>query len=135
MKTKGGVFLKFIFLDIDDVLVTSRHLSKNGLNREDFDPVSVENLNEILRITEASIVISSNWRHGYSLNELKYVFNKNNVIDIIIDVTPFFNHTTMRGEEINSYLNMNNILPDDILILDDEENMLNLSYLYIQVNF
>jgi len=127
--------MNIIFLDIDGVLVSSNHLLSNGRNREDFDPQCVQYLNELLQKTEAKIVISSNWRRIYSLNELRYLFRKNNILDRIIGVTPFFNLTTMRGDEIQAYLSNSKEKIRNFVIFDDEENMLNLSTHYIQTDF
>jgi len=127
--------MNIIFLDIDGVLVSSNHLLTNGRNREEFDPQCVLYLNELLQKTEAKIVISSNWRRIYSLHELRYLFQKNNVLDRIIGVTPFFNLTTMRGDEIQAYLTHSKDKISNFVIFDDEENMLNLSDHYIQTHF
>jgi hypothetical protein len=127
--------MNIIFLDIDGVLVSSNHLLSNGRNREDFDPQCVKYLNELLQKTEAKIVISSNWRRIYSLNELHYIFKKNGILDRIIGVTPFFNLTTMRGDEIKAYLSNTKEKIHHFVIFDDEENMLELDNHYIQTNF
>ena len=71
---------KIIFLDIDGVLRTHKsdlEWSKKinakvyrGVNRL-FDKELVDNLNEVIFLTNAKIVVTSNWRIHLSLDELK----------------------------------------------------------------
>ena len=62
--------MKICFLDLDGVLClrSSRFLY--------FDPECVKRLQNVLEITGARIVISSAWRHGLSVEQLRDVFNK-----------------------------------------------------------
>lgn len=56
----GGEIVKVVFLDIDGVLVTSRHFvqSKEYFGHE-YDPVCTENLKQIVRETDAKTLVSS----------------------------------------------------------------------------
>ena len=62
--------MKVIFADIDGCICLrpSRFLY--------FDPDCVKRLQNVLEITGSHIVISSAWRHGLSVEELRDVFNK-----------------------------------------------------------
>ncbi|HEC72062.1 MAG: HAD domain-containing protein [Candidatus Thorarchaeota archaeon] len=58
--------MKIIFLDIDGVLVTPGSLrASGGKVFSDFHPPCVACLNEIIKKSNAKIVISSTWRHGH----------------------------------------------------------------------
>lgn len=84
--------MKVIFLDIDGVLATNKEFATNrtkfrekyiwakelrvpyGWNKE-----CVQILNEILDETDAEIVISSDWRFHWDLDELDKIFKSNGV--------------------------------------------------------
>jgi hypothetical protein len=65
--TGGNV--KIIFLDIDGVLVTDRscRIALSSTTRP-FDGAAVANLNQLVALTEAKVVISSAWRTDRSLD-------------------------------------------------------------------
>lgn len=135
--------MKIIFLDIDGVL--------NGYNRWNllgwkivkkinykplilfykryYQPFSiheskVKRLAKIVHSTNAKVVMSSSWRHGWwkTPYEKQYddqklltdLLNKYNIK--VIDITPRLN---TRGEEINSWLSSHNDITN-FIILDDE---------------
>mgnify|MGYP006283899961 CR=1 FL=1 len=84
--------MKVIFLDIDGVLATDKQFymnTKNFIQKNDwakelkvpypFDQGCVKVLNEILSVTDAVIVLSSDWKTHWSLTELHTIFEKNGV--------------------------------------------------------
>jgi hypothetical protein len=86
--------VKIIFLDIDGVLTTGRHarfLHFQGKRRErweSFDPYAVKWLNELTESTGACLVVSSVWRLGRSVTELREILKANGVIGHVLDKTP-----------------------------------------------
>ena len=76
---------KIIFLDIDGVLRTHKSDLEwsnklvtpifKGVDRL-FDKTLVDNLNEVIYLTGAKIVITSNWRIYLSLEELQRIFKE-----------------------------------------------------------
>jgi hypothetical protein len=130
--------MNVLFLDIDGVLVTSRQLIKNDDDRENYDPESVKHLNELIEMTEAKIVISSNWRKHKTLKELRDIFETNGIVGEIVGITPSYKElTTMRGTEIQAYIDSvkgTEFEVENFAIFDDEENMLHLERHYIQTN-
>jgi hypothetical protein len=78
---------KVIFLDIDGVLATIRQFAMKPnaktylaqYNVYPFDKKCVEIFNEILDETDAEIVLDSDWRLYYSLEELDDIFKINGV--------------------------------------------------------
>ena len=130
---------KIIFLDIDGVLRThksdlewSNKLATpifKGVDRL-FDKNLVDNLNEVIYLTGAKIVITSNWRIYLSLEELQTIFKQRGVIGEVIGKTglghlkagcpiPIGN----RGLEIQDWLDRNPIRK--FIIIDDQVSDIN----------
>ena len=84
-------FRRILFLDIDGVLngkdwaVENIGRGNEGWSPYVFDPRTVRQLNRILEITGAEIVISSSWRHAWTLEQLQKHFKKQRVVGKIID--------------------------------------------------
>ena len=144
--------MKIIFLDIDGVLNSEKwykeRFDKNlypnleGYPLCEFDPLAIEQLNVLTDKTNAKIVISSTWRIGRTIDELKNIFNKVGIKGEIIGVTP---HLTFndgwgvdRGNEIKRWIDLNcirwwdkmfsekdkDIILESYVILDDDGDML-----------
>jgi len=118
--------MKLIILDIDGVLVINYYINNlilNGKKTKDkfgsfFHPDSLNNLNEIIKETNAKIVVSSQWRLS-GLNVMKRLFESRGILGEVIDITPIlseFPHT--RDDEIRQWLETNGI-PEKFVILDD----------------
>ena len=129
--------MKLIFLDIDGVLVTSRHLiQSNKYFGFEFDPECIKNLLDILEKTEAQIVVSSSWREGRTLKQLQSIFEINGIIKVI-GMTPVIDGV-IRGREIKEYLHNSNECGMNIskfVIIDDEEEMGDLKNYLIETDF
>jgi len=82
---------KFIYLDIDGVLCLRSEihpkLTQWGYVHR-FNHRAVQMLNEILEKTEADIIISSDWKYHYSLEDFQGIFEWQKVIKGPIDITP-----------------------------------------------
>ncbi len=84
----------YLFLDIDGVLCTNwSHDSPNKKigwyddKTYPFDPKCVEILNWILTTWKSEIILSSDWRLYYTLDELKNIFSFNKVLQSPIYIT------------------------------------------------
>jgi hypothetical protein len=97
--------MKIIFLDIDGVLnhqnwyeYRHKNIDMKLLSEEypkyEFDPNSVECLNWITDATGAKIVVSSSWRHGRTVEQLKELLTSVGVTGEVIDKTPSFGSPT-----------------------------------------
>jgi len=114
---------RIVFLDIDGVLTSRKSVRKFGHYRS-FLPSSVGALNHILEYTGAQIVISSSWRVGRTLDDLREVFNQQGVVGSkIIDVTPA--PMGVRGREIDSWLRITSVSVESFVIIDDGFDMEN----------
>ena len=104
--------MRVIFLDFDGVL-NSRQFMESGqfgtgegldFGHSQIDPAAVERLNKIVEATGAKIVISSSWRHIWSLGEIVKMLKKRGFrfTDSIIGVTPSL--LSNRGSEVAEWL-------------------------------
>lgn len=113
---------KYLFLDIDDVMVTTRQHHSRNLHPKyitsPFDEKCVNVLNKIIIELNPIIIISSDWRTRFSLDELNEIFYDNGVESEISDFTPdlmgiqFSNLSEInvcRATEILDYVRKNQI--------------------------
>ena len=106
---------KIIFLDIDGVLATPDYLEDGewALN-----PEKQELFRELLRLTEAKIVLSSSWRHNTLENTKAYMKEKgflfvDDIIGVTIRAYHYIDKSTKihlsipRGVEIQQWIDTN----------------------------
>jgi len=136
--------MKVVFLDIDGVLVTEHYLLQLEQNRHSwrdkqghahFCPRCLANFEQLIKQTEAKVVLSSTWRFFLADTVGVPEFFKSREVKFkIYDVTPtlLFSSKKMseqptRGEEIQSWLNVHPkvthycILDDDPRILPEQK--------------
>lgn len=123
---------KVIFLDIDGVLNTPEYQKKQfkkwkkgtSKTRDEFGylfcPEAVNNLEYLVHVTGAKVVVSSSWRIK-GLDYLRQMFKHRNILVEIIDVTPELNSVD-RGVEIQEWLTNEQI--ERYVILDDDTDFL-----------
>ena len=135
-----------IFLDIDGVLNCQMHYSspqfKDYLTKEDkaskdehylsqISKERVEWLNELCLEMDLSVVISSTWRMGHSVERLQRILNLAGATFTVLDKTGF-DKDRFRGNEIHTWIKENSMKyfgqPYHIfrryVILDDDSDML-----------
>ncbi|RKD25042.1 hypothetical protein BEP19_04240 [Ammoniphilus oxalaticus] len=123
--------MKVIFLDFDGVMITG-----NVIGQGKFDSECVRNLQEILKQTNAKIVVSSTYRQ-MGLTMLRDLFTRNGIpSDVLIGVTPITRGP--RGEEIQQYLEEAELDPatqiEKFVIIDDYDNMGKVRPYLVQTN-
>jgi len=95
---------KFIYLDLDGVLSLGSEihpkLTEWGYVHR-FNAKAVQMFNEVLEVTNADIIISSDWKQHYSLESLQGIFKWQKVIKVPIDITPSLKFTSMQLLEEN----------------------------------
>jgi hypothetical protein len=145
--------MKYIFLDIDGVLWTHRHMQnikdcwkEQNINRtKELDPICVKYLLELLEDTGAMIVISSSWKMGRSVLDLKVEFERYGLDKYIIDKTRVLydkeGNEVKRGLEIDNFLKVNNLLTvnskykaESFVIIDDDSDMVHLMPYLVKTN-
>ena len=119
------MYNNIIFLDVDGVLRThksdlewSKQLNipiLKGVNRL-FSKSAVDNLNEVIILTKAKIVVTSTWRINLSVEELNKIFKERGVIGEVIDKTGI--NFSGRGLEIKEWLDNNSV--SNYVVLDDQ---------------
>lgn len=117
---------KFLYLDIDGVLCLGSEihpkLTEWGYVHR-FNARAVQMLNEILEVTGADMIISSDWKRHYSLESLQGIFQWQKVIKAPIDITPSVKFSSMqlleenRAKEILEHVD--NIKPGFWVAIDD----------------
>lgn len=117
-----------VFLDIDGVMVhanpaLSVEADTDGFYK--FSSAAISALNLLLsKIKDAEITLTTSHRFKYGCNEWKEIFVKRGIginrISRIERETPF---GESRKETLLNYLNAFNILPEDILIIDDDRSL------------
>lgn len=139
--------MKVIFLDIDGVLATAYEflMNKQKFQKKNyvaehlnipypFNDGCVKVFNEILLKTNAEIVLSSDWRKFWTLEELDLIFRFNGVIKSPMAVTEI-DPVSMswleknRANEIGKYI-LNNRDIEQWVAIDD----LNMSQFMVQTN-
>jgi len=94
--------MKILFLDHDGVICLKDnfgtrfkkgfHLDNSILNRfDDFDKESIKVLNDIIKQTDCEIVVSSDWRHLVSIEEMGMYYEYHGVLKKPFDFTPSIN--------------------------------------------
>jgi len=130
--------MRIIFLDIDGVLNSHEFFERTQYNRSDFpysdlNPISIKKLNEIIRRTDASVVVSSMWRFGRAADELQYILENKGFEGRIVSTTPERGCSScLRGNEILNWIKENDHFTNckshrefrSYVILDDDSDML-----------
>ena len=118
------------FTRTKDSLPTSIEL-KNQRKYGDFDYNAVKILNQIIEKTDTEIVVTSDWRIGYTLDYIQQFYSRQNVSKSPIDVTitssnSFLTYQEQRSFEIKDWLNSRSYIEKwaavDDLFLPDLEN-------------
>ena len=117
--------MKVIFLDIDGVL-NSESCFKDDQRRYRIHPRYVRNLRRIVKKTGAKIVLTSVMRGSIRKNPLHYIHQLFNDYGLsIYDYTPK-GESTIRGYEIQDWLDKHRDVTN-IVIIDDDTDMVHLS--------
>lgn len=125
-----------VFLNIDGVLISEEYILSNANNLDklyyqmnnnyymNFEQEKILLLKELLKKTNASIVIVSSWCERNDLNQLISIFEKYGIKNKIVDIIPF---STKKNEyRINYWINnkvnnFSNLNSESFVILDDSE--------------
>ena len=131
--------MKVVFLDIDGVLINKASLLKMESVYVP-DEKCVQRLNDLIKKTDANIVVSSCWRIGRTLAELRELLAGWGVEGIILDKTsdPISSREGERGLEIQRWLEKRNERRGDVesfVIIDDNKHMPTLLEFLVQTKF
>jgi len=137
---------RVVFLDIDGVLNhrgvwegRSERVAAldcpHAISYASFDRVCVMRLNRILDATGAVCVLSSSWRRGFSLDEMRDMLAHNGFTGDLVDKTPVQYGGAKRGEAIQEWLDYTGLEVKSFVILDDEADMGELAHRLVQTDF
>ncbi len=115
--------MKLIFLDFDGVILNARSFHVCSGREAIADPICIAALNRITGTTGAEIVVSSSWRLGTPLIELRRLLKEWGAQADVIGRTPFTEYSRTRGSEIAEWMRD---CPRDVeafVILDDDDDM------------
>jgi hypothetical protein len=125
--------MKILFCDIDGVLNSEAFFAEKTQNGtiyvsdnfpySEICPNAVANLNHICAETGAFVVVSSTWRHGRTVGQLKDLFNGFGFTGKIKDKTPDLSGK-VRGYEIQEWLDLHSERWTEYAIVDDDGDML-----------
>lgn len=126
--------MKLIFLDVDGVLVNRKSIFVRSAGQATADPLCVAALNRIVQETGAAIVVSSCWRIGRTVIELRELMKAWGIVGKVIGKTPLY-WELERGREISKWMED---FPHDVesfVILDDDSDMGTLIPRLVQTGF
>ncbi len=142
--------MKVCFLDFDGVLNSEPFLRSTpyqvGRMPEDedsaVDPANVARLNRLAQ-SGVKFVVSSAWRWGRTVEQLRGILERRGFVGEVVDKTPEFIERSNgklwiapeRGHEIQAWLNANTDGTARIVILDDNADMAHLRPKLVQTRF
>jgi hypothetical protein len=112
---------RVVFLDIDGVL---NRANARGLlsSAQGIEPDKVALLNELVRRSGASVVLSSSWRLERPLEQVQAALVAAGFEGVLVDATPSV-RSSHRGEEVSLWLEDHGVPPSRCVILDDGNNL------------
>lgn len=130
--------MNVIFLDIDGVMNHLNHFvpSQNHILQE-FCPIAEKNLKRIINECNAKIVVSSTWRKikkSVDGDIAEWLFSHYGLDSYVIGVTPYLPNE-IRGKEIQKYIEEAPQKINNFIILDDDDDMGELSKHLIQTDY
>lgn len=136
---------KIIFLDFDGVMVNHKSWYVRHEGHATADPPCVEALNRIISETGAAIVVSSTWRIGARVTEMRKILSQWGVVGTVIGYTPrlqkhvgLITVSQPRGSEIHAWLDEQKHyqgIIESFVILDDDGDMEPLKDRLVQTKF
>lgn len=130
--------MKVIFLDFDGVLVNRESLRAASGREAQADSSCVRALNTITDATGAQIVVSSTWRIGMKLPDLRGLLKSWGATGIVLARTPHMGFSIRRGSEIKAWIDMYESSREPVesfVILDDDSDMDALGVFLVQTKF
>lgn len=128
--------MRVIFLDFDGVLNTPAFLDEVGdygaiAAAHQIDTRAVDELNRLVGLTGAKVVVSSTWRRYHSVEELQKLLESRGFRGEVIGKTPEL--WCYRGAEIQDWL-YEHLEVEQFVILDDDNDMEKLAVKMVQMD-
>lgn len=134
---------RLLFLDFDGVINHGEFFHEQHLRGKDafadgesFDRACVVRLNRLLKATGALVVVSSSWRIGRTLEELREILEHHAFEGEVIGKTPHDYHKCReRGDEIREWLAALPKENERFVVLDDDSDMEAVHGHFVQTKF
>tara|TARA_R110002033_G_scaffold170433_3_gene212934 strand:+ start:86451 stop:87167 length:717 start_codon:yes stop_codon:yes gene_type:complete len=113
-----------LILDLDGVLITNPSWKADRIHSDgysDFNESCVENLNQLLSLSEFDIWLSSTRRTAKTLTEFNLIFKNRGIKKDIIGFLPEYADCKNRKEEVLKFITEFKIT--DFLIIDDDKSL------------
>lgn len=130
-----------VFLDFDGVLNSTLYLKTTDASGArgvmGLDPVAIQRLNRLVDKTDARVVVSSTWRFGRTVQQLREILSAKGFTGTVIGKTPELSGKP-RGQEIQAWLDaapLFDVVVKSFIILDDDADMFHLSDRLVKTNF
>ncbi|WP_194510032.1 HAD domain-containing protein [Psychroserpens luteus] len=115
---------KLLILDLDGVLITNPSWKSDRIDSDgysEFNESCVENLNQLLTLTEFDIWLSSTRRTVKTLTEFNLIFKNRGINKEIVGFLPEYADCKNRKEEVQKFIA--EYKPSDFLIIDDDKSL------------
>jgi hypothetical protein len=128
--------MRIIFLDFDGVLNTPTYLDEVGYDCSiaaavQIDTRAIDELNRLVALTGAKVVVSSTWRMYYSVEGLQQLLESRGFRGEVVGKTPEL--WCYRGAEIQEWL-YEHLEVEQFVILDDDNDMEKLARKMVQTD-
>lgn len=144
--------MRVVFLDFDGVLNSHEYMRTCGEGAmpdgvAGLDPAAVVRLNRLVNEGgHPDVVVSSSWRHGRTVHELRYLLHTSGFSGCVVGKTPDCAHKpegglwhgAMRGNEVQSWLDLAplyDVQVEQFVIIDDDSDMAHLADRHIKTDF
>lgn len=118
------------FLDIDGVMVHAnpyRHVEQATDGFYVFSSAAVETFNAIFIAKEDQVILSSSHRFKYTIAEWQMIFLDRDIridsLALLDNVKQHLNHRFTRKDQVLGQIVRQNILPDQMIIIDDDKSL------------
>lgn len=118
--------MKVIFLDVDGVLNAMAMLNVDYDYENEHmrvSAVAMSRINRLVRESGATVILSASMRVQAPLGHLRSIFRLAGAEFVIADVTPWRTKRDRRGEEIQAWLDAQEVKPEKFVILDDDHDI------------
>jgi hypothetical protein len=140
--------MRLVFLDFDGVLNSHEYARRLGDECDvlGIDLVAVSRLNRLVQEGCAEVVVSSSWRHGRTLDQLREILGAAGFTGTVVGKTPDCAHKSegglwhgaMRGNEIRTWIDLAplyDVRVGQFVIIDDDSDMAHLADRHIKTKF
>ncbi|MDB4956458.1 MAG: hypothetical protein JWO36_4027 [Myxococcales bacterium] len=125
--------MRVLFLDVDGVLNrTGFHPGESVGLRSWIEPELARRLCQVLRLTEAELVLASDWRRDRELQHLQEELRAAGIDCLLLDTTPVLGQA--RWREIEAWRADHEVAVEDMAIVDDGYDMGPLAARFVRVS-